>query len=84
MGDAAGLPENDTSGEKGGEEGSAGDESCSGEIGRLREKGGGVVDGIRGEEWLEEMGEVDGDEGPGVTWSVGATEVGAEGPQDVV
>lgn len=80
VGEAGGLPENDTSGEKGGEEGSAGEDSWIGEIGRLRGKGGGVVDERRGEERLEEAGEMDGEDGPGVAWSVGATEVGADGP----
>lgn len=83
LGEEAGLPENDTSGENGGEEGSAGEESWRGEMGRLREKGGGVVDEIRGDEWLEETGEMDGEDGPGVAWSVGAIDVGADGPCDV-
>lgn len=66
VGEVVGLSEKDTSGEKGGEEGSAGDESWRGEIGRLREKGGGVVEARTGEEWLEEAGEMDGEDGPGV------------------
>lgn len=45
-----GLPEEDTSGEKGGDEDSAGEDSWSGEIGRLRENGGGVADVGRGDE----------------------------------
>lgn len=65
-GEVVALPENDTSGEKGGEVGSAGEESWSGEIGRLRLKGGGVVDGRIGEERFEEAGEIDGEDGPGV------------------
>ena len=52
-------------------------------MGRLREKGGGVVDEIRGDEWLEETGEMDGEDRPGVAWSVGAIEVGADGPCEV-
>lgn len=84
VGEVARLSEKDTSGEKGGDEGSAGELSCSGEIGRLRENGVGVVDLRRGEELLEEAGEIDGDDGPGVAWSVGATEVGADGPCELV
>lgn len=40
----------ETSGEKGGEEGPAGDESCIGDIGRLLAYGGGLADDNRGEE----------------------------------
>lgn len=43
-GEEAGLPENDTSGEKGGEAGSDGEESWRGEIGRLRGEWGRGVD----------------------------------------
>lgn len=38
------------------------------------------MEDIRGEEWLEETGEMDGEDGPGVVWSVGAMDVGADGP----
>lgn len=82
MGESSGLRENETSGENGGEDGSAGEESWRGEIGRLRENGGGVEAEKRGEDWLEEAGEIDGEDGPGVRWSVGATDVGADGPAD--
>lgn len=75
-----GFPEEDTSGEKGGDESSAGELRLMGEMGRLRAKGGGVVDDRRGEEWLEEAGEIEGEDGPEVTWSVGAPDAGAEGP----
>lgn len=47
-------------------------------MGRLRENGGGVADERRGEEKLDEVGEIEGDEGPGEGWSVDAAEV--EGP----
>lgn len=44
-----GLPDV-TSGEKGGDEGGAGEDSWRGEMGRLRGKGGGVAAERRGEE----------------------------------
>lgn len=84
VGEVARLPENETSGENGGEEGSTGEESWIGEIGRLRGKGGGGVEVRTGEERLEEAGEIDGDDGPGVACSVSATEVGADGPRELV
>ena len=42
--------EGDTFGEKDGEEGAAGDESCIGDIGRVRLNGGGLL----GDRWGEE------------------------------
>lgn len=44
-------------------------------MGRLREwVGGGVVEERRGEEWIDGAGEIDGEDSPGVAWSVGAAE----------
>ena len=39
-------------------------------MGRLREYGGGLTEDRQGEERLEEAGEMDGEDGPGVAWSV--------------
>jgi hypothetical protein len=52
-------------------------------MGRLRGKGGGVVEAMIGDERLEEAGEMDGDDGPGDAPSVRATDVAAEGPYEV-
>ena len=62
------FPEVDgeTSGENGGDEGPAGDESWSGDMGRLRAYGGGLVVDKQGEDWLEGAGERDGEDGPEV------------------
>jgi hypothetical protein len=78
-----GLPENETSGEKGGDEGSAGEDSWIGEMGRLRGKGGGVVEDMTGEERLEEAGDIDGEDGPGDAPSVRTTDVAADGPYEL-
>lgn len=51
-------------------------------MGRLRGKGGGVAAETRGEEYRDEAGEIEGEEGPGDGWSVGATDVEAEGPYE--
>lgn len=51
----------DTLGEKDGDEGAAGEESWIGDIGLLRLCGSGLAGERRGEEKLEEMGEIDGD-----------------------
>ena len=71
VGEPLGVPEKDTSGENGGEERSIGEESWMGEIGRLRGKGGGVVDDSWGEDRPDDAGDIDGDERPGVRCSVG-------------
>lgn len=42
------------------------------------------MDVRRGEECMEEAGDMEGDDGPGVAWSVGAIEVGADGPCECV
>ena len=49
-------------------------------MGRLRGKGGGVAAETRGEEYRDEAGEMEGEDGPGEGWSVGAADVEAEGP----
>lgn len=58
-----GLVGKGASGEKGGDGGSVGEDSWRGEIGRLRERRG-VAD-ERGDEKLDEVGEIMGDDGPG-------------------
>lgn len=78
-----GLVESGSSGENGGDGGSDGEDNWRGEMGRLREKGGGVAE-KRGDEKPEDVGEIDGEEGPGEGWSVGATDVEAEGPYELV
>jgi hypothetical protein len=76
---ASAEPAGETSGEKGGDDKSAGEESWMGEMGLLLIWGGGVADDKTGEEWLEGAGEIEGEEGPGVGWSVGATDAWADG-----
>lgn len=78
------LAENGSSGENGGDGGSDGEDNWRGEMGRLRGKGGGVADDRSGDEKPDEVGEIDGEEGPGEGWSVGATDVEADGPYELV
>lgn len=61
---AGGLVEEGISGEKGGDGGSAGEDSWRGEMGRLRERSGGVVD-ESGDAKPDEVGDMIGDDGPG-------------------
>ena len=56
----------ETSGDNGGDEGPAGEESWSGDMGRLRVYGGGLVVDKQGDDWLEGAGERDGEDGPDV------------------